>query len=363
MKPHLKILITAPSLDETQNVSGISSVVRQIVECGNFDYRHFGAGKKDGERQNIRWIFKQTAMPIQFFQILKRAKIDVVHINTALNPRSILRDFALVKAARFAKVPILLHVHGGQFLAQEFEKNWLKKLAEKMLRMSNEILVLSKLEKGIIKSRWENLNIEFLENAVVIEDFTNTEKVRNSIIFLGRLHESKGLEEIIEVVKILKSEGFDFTFRAFGSGDLQRFFVEKMTEILGDKFYFGGVISGKDKQNELSKSDVFILPSRYGEGLPMAMLEAMAAKNIVVVSEMASIGTVIQNNFNGFLVEPKNVTQLVETLRNILSDKIDAKTVRENARKTVEEKYNLQNYVEKLEDIYEKIALRSESTL
>ena len=355
MKKPLKILITAPSLDESQNISGISSVVRQIVDCGNLDYKHFSAGKKDGERQNVRWIFKQSAMPLQFFQTLKSSKIDVVHINTALNPLSIIRDFALVKTAIFAKVPILLHIHGGKFLAQEFDKVWLKKLAGKMLGMSDKILVLSRLEKEIIETRWENLHVEILENAVATADFANVEKIGNSIIFLGRLHESKGLNEIIEAVQILKSENLDFTFRAFGAGDMQDFFVAEMSKILGDKFYFGGIISGKAKQNELNRSDIFILPSRDGEGLPMAMLEAMAAGNIVVVSEMASIGAVVENNFNGFLVEPKNVSQLTETLRNILLNKIDAAKIRRNTRKTVEETYNLQNHIEKLEDIYRTI--------
>jgi glycosyltransferase involved in cell wall biosynthesis len=356
MKNQLKILITAPSLDESQNVSGISSVVRQIVERGNLNYTHFSAGKKDGERQNARWILKQIALPFEFFRIIKREKIEVVHINTAFNPLSIMRDFALVKAAKFARIPILLHIHGGKFLAQKFDKNWLKTITEKMLRASDEILVLSKLEKKIVETRWQNLRVEVLENAVAVEDFTETEKRKNSIVFLGRLHESKGLNEIIEAVRILKSEDLDFTFRAFGAGDLQDFFIAAMTKILGDKFYFGGVISGKAKQIELNQSDIFVLPSRYGEGLPMAMLEAMAASNIVVVSEMASIGAVVQNNFNGFLVEPKNVSQLTETLRNILSNKIDAESIRKNARKTVEEKYNLQNYITKLERIYEKLS-------
>lgn len=363
MKNNLKILITAPSLDESKNVSGISSVVRQIVAHGNFDYKHFSAGKKDGEKQNARWIFKQTILPFDFFQTIKREKIDVVHINTALNPLSILRDFALVKAANFARIPVLLHIHGGKFLAQEFDNNFLKKVTGKMLRAADEILVLSRLEKEIIEARLQNPEIKYLENAVPVEDVTATGKIENSIIFLGRLHESKGLHEIIEAVRTLKNEKIDFTFRAFGAGDLQDFFVPEMKKTLGDKFYFGGVIAGKAKQNELAQSDIFVLPSRYGEGLPMALLEAMAAKNIVVVSEMASIGAVVKDNVNGFLVEPKNVLQLTAALRKILLNKIDEETIRKNARETIKANFNLQNYIEKLENIYETIVFRPNSKL
>lgn len=346
---NMKILITAPSLDETKNVSGISTVVRQIVERGNFDYTHFSAGRRDGERQNAAWIFRQINLPQKFRKEINAKKFDIAHINTAFNPLSIVRDFALVRAAN---CPIFLHIHGGKFLAREFENALIKKTAEKMLRSSDIIVVLSELEKQIIGNLWQGLNVKVLENAVAVEDFSSAQKKKNSIIFLGRMHESKGLNEIVEAVKILKSENYDFTFRAFGSGEMQDFFVKEMTEILGEKFYFGSVISGKMKQKELAESDIFLLPSRYGEGLPMALLEAMAATNVVVVSEMASIGAVVKDDFNGFLIEPQNISQLVEKLKFVLSSENDFKNLRRNARKTVEEKFNLTDYIKKLERIY-----------
>ena len=217
-KQPLKILITAPSLDETRHVSGISTVVRQIIEHGNFSYTHFEAGRSGGERKSGGWIAKQFALPFRFYVTIKRKKIDVVHINTAFNPLSILRDFALVKAAKFAGIPIILHIHGGKFLAQEFENVQLKNIAEKMLRLSNEIIVLSELEKKIIERRWQNLTVKALENAVEIPALNENAKVKNSMIFLGRMTESKGLHEIIEAVRTLKNENFEFTFKAFGAG-------------------------------------------------------------------------------------------------------------------------------------------------
>jgi len=356
-KQPLKILITAPSMDETRHVSGISTVVRQIIEHGNFSYTHFEAGRSGGERKSVFWITKQFALPFRFFTTLKRAKIDVVHINTAFNPLSILRDFALVKAAKFAKIPIVLHIHGGKFLAQEFENARLKNIAEKMLRASDEIIVLSALEKEIVERRWQNVKVKALENAIEIPASNESAKLKNSMIFLGRLTESKGLHEIIEAVRTLKNENFDFTFKAFGAGEMQDFFTAEMSKILGDGFNFGGVIAGKAKLEELEKADIFVLPSRYGEGLPMALLEAMAAKCVCVVSEMASIGAVVKDGENGFLVAPQDVSALIIKLRMILSANTNFETLRENARKTVTEKFNLRVYIERLEEIYAQARL------
>lgn len=358
----MKILITAPSLDENRHVSGISTVVRQIVERGTFEYRHFNAGRADGERTGAGWMLRQAFLPVRFFRLLKSGKFDVAHINTAFNPLSVMRDYALTRAARAAGCPVLLHVHGGRFLAEDFDKKWLERIAERMLDSADAVLVLSELEKNILEKRRRIPCLKVLENAVAIEDFAEI-KAKNkkdssakTIIFLGRLHESKGLNEIIEAARILKNERFCFNFKCFGAGDLQDFFVGEMTEILGEKFHFGSVIAGKEKLRELAAADIFVLPSRYGEGLPMALLEAMASGCTVVASEMASIGAVVRNGVNGYTIAPRRAAPLVEKLKMILTDEIDAKRIGENARATIAAKYNLRDYIEKLEKIYAEIA-------
>lgn len=353
----MKILITAPSLEIKQNVSGIASVVRLIIEHSRFDFFHFQAGRRDGEKAGISWIVRQISSVPQFYRQIKRQKIEIVHINTALNPLSILRDAAFIKAARIAKRPVLLHLHGGKFLTQEFNNNFLARVTGKMLRRANIIVVLSELEKNIIEKRWQNLNVSVLENAVSITANAGNKIKKNykTIIFLGRFHESKGLHEIIAACRILKNENFVFRFNCYGTGDLKDFFVSEMHEILGADFFYGGIVTGAEKQKALETADIFLLPSRYGEGLPVAMLEAMAAGCVVVVSEMASVGAVVKNGFNGFTVEPKNVTQLVEKLKMLLADKIDSEELGKNARLTIEEKFNMSNYIKKLEKIYSEI--------
>ena len=350
----MKILITAPSLEINENVSGISSVVRQIVERSRFELYHFQAGRKDGEKANVSWILNQILSVARFYRTIVGKKIDIVHINTALNPLSIVRDAAFVKMARLAKRPILLHLHGGKFLAQDFENDLLARMAAKMLNSANVVVVLSELEKKIIEKRGKNLNVRVLENAVSLNKspLSKHHSFGKTIIFLGRLHESKGLEEIIEACRRLKNENLSFQFRCFGAGDLKNQFVAEMTDILGDKFHYGGVISGAEKEKELNEADIFLLPSRYGEGLPMAMLEAMAAGCIVVASEMASVGSVVKDGENGFMIEPRNVSQLTNKLKSLLSGNKNWQTLRENARATIAEKYDLNRYIEKLENIY-----------
>ena len=357
----MKVLITAPSLDESANVSGISTLARQIISGGAADFYHFRAGKKDGEKTGGEWLLQQILLVPRFLQTIRRERIDIVHLNTALVPLSIGRDFALASAARIARRPILLHLHGGRFLMNKFESRALALMTEKMFRLASVIVVLSEHEKASLTRRWRNLDARILPNAVALTEIPPIEralKEEKTIVFLGRLHESKGLHEIVEACRVLKNEGFDFQFKCFGAGALEDFFVGEMSRILGDKFYFGGIVAGAEKWRQLASCDIFLLPSRYGEGLPMAMLEAMAAGCTVVTSEMASVGAVVQNGVNGFTVEPGNVAQLVDTLKMILADEIDAKIIGETAKETIAAKFNLRVYIEKLEKIYADIAAR-----
>lgn len=355
----MKVLVTAPSLDENKNVSGISTLVRQIIKGGAAEFYHFRAGKTDGEKTGADWFLQQILLVPRFLQTVRRERIDLVHLNTTLTPLAIARDFALATAARLARRPVLLHLHGGRFLMNEFESRALALMTEKMFRLASVVVVLSEHEKESLINRWRDLNVRILPNAVATAEIPNAErdsKDEKTIVFLGRLHESKGLHEIIEACRVLKSEDFDFQFNCFGAGALEDFFVREMSRVLGDKFYFGGVAAGAEKWRRLAASDIFLLPSRYGEGLPMAMLEAMAAGCVVVASDVASVRAVIRDGENGFTVEPYSAAQVVEKLKILLSGEADWESLREKARATVVEKFAFDDYTVNLESIYAEIS-------
>ncbi len=353
----MKILITAPSLDESQNVSGISTIVRQIIEHSGFDYAHFTAGRRDGEKANAAWLVKQAVMPVRFFWRCVTEKPDVVHINTALTDLSIWRDAALTAAAKMARCKVVLSIHGGKYLMNPFVSARLKNATEKMLRRANAVVVYSELEKAEVLKRWPGLDVKVLPNAIPFADVPAVVGGgRNNeipeMVFFGRFHESKGLHETIEAARILKNDGYVFNFKAYGEGPEREFFLNGMREALGENFYYGGIIAGKEKWRRLTRADIFVLPSRYGEGLPMAMLEAMAAGCVVVVADVASVTAVVTDGENGYVVEPKNTAQLAEKLKMLLDNKEFWKPVQENAIATVKEKFAIEDYIRNLEGIY-----------
>jgi glycosyltransferase involved in cell wall biosynthesis len=348
----MKILITAPSLDENENVSGISSIVRQIVRRSDSEFFHFHAGRRDGEKSGLKWAWRQFRLTPDFKSAIKRFDPDVVHINTSLVKRAIARDVLLAGAARKMGKPVLLHVHGGPFAAGEFE--WWH-LGKSLLNQANQIIVLSELEKEAILERVPDLDIEVLPNAVPVDEIPNVEKppgVR-SILYFGRLDTNKGLHTIVEACRALNDEGLEFDFNCYGAGPDAKEFIDNMLDALDARFYYGGVVTGDEKWRVLAENDIFLLPSRY-EGLPMALLEAMAAGCVPVVSDVGSVSTVVEDGVNGYLVEPGNAGQVADRLSTLLTG--DIGEMSGASRISVKKDFDIRSYVRKLDAIYRELA-------
>lgn len=352
-KTRPRVLITSPSLDPNENVSGISTSVRLIMNRCSCDFVHFRAGRKDNEKTGIRWFAKQILLPFRFAKQIAGGKIDLVHLNTALSRASIIRDFCLAAIAVFLGKPLIVHSHGGIFLFKETPGIITNYLAGELFYSSSAVIVLSEAEGDRLQNRWPGLAPKVLPNSV---EPNNKEAVGDrdqtiTIAFLGRIEKAKGVDEIVSAVRILKNANLRFRFTCYGSGDQKVSFAASMREIIGEDFEYRGVASAEITAQALAEADVFLIPSHY-EGLPYSMLEAMAAGCIVVASNVGSIDSVISDGENGYLIEPHSASQIAEALKPILSQQVDVKQIGEAARATIEERFNIEHYAKALETIY-----------
>lgn len=359
----MKILITAPSLNEDENVSGISTLVRNIVKYDANRFEHFEAGRKDGEAAGAGWIARQAALPFRFFGRIRSFKPDLVHLNTAFIPLAIMRDAALAASARIAGCPVLLHVHGGPLVAGNFTNPVVRTAAEKLLQLSAAVVVFSDAEAKQIVDRFPGTNIKILPNAVPLPEIPERQSSSpaRTIIFFGRLNRSKGLDHIVAACRSLREQGFAFRYVCCGAGPEMISFCSQMSSVLGGDFDYRGVVKGQDKWKVLSEADVFFQPSR-DEGLPIALLEAMAAGCVPVMSASGAVADVIEDGRNGFLIEAGNTQQTVGKLKFLLSEgPAGLRELRENARRTVAERYSFDKYVSALDRLYKELVRNSES--
>ncbi len=353
----MNILITAPSLNPSKNVSGVSTVANTIIRYNReHNYFHYLLGRPDEQLTQLNWFIQLVKQILLFPIVVKRQKIDLVHQNLPFDPKGLVRESVINFWCWVLNVPVVLHIHGGKFITQGTGNIFFLKLAQSLFVHSNQVIVLSELEKEMLKNKFNFQSARVLSNSINTTAYQNqrlkTYTDKPTVLFLGRIEENKGFYDMIEAFRMLVKVS-DFRFVLCGDGPLKEFCVEAFEGILGKDFEYKGVVSGQNKTDIIKDSDFFILPS-YFEGIPMALLETMAASVVPIVTNVGSMKQVVEHGVNGLLVERKNSIDLFEKLKSIFTNQELYNQLSENAKKTVSEHYDIKNYITQLNELYKK---------
>ena len=182
---------------------------------------------------------------------------------------------------------------------------------------------------------------------------------RLRILFLSNLILEKGILDLLEALKILKSAGVTFSANIAGDMDesLRERFEAYMKELEGFVEY-AGVVSGHEKRDLFAGANVFVLPTYYSvEGQPISVLEAMATGNIIVTTEHGGMPDIVENGRNGFFVEKRDPESIADRLRSIADDLQCLKHMALDNHREAKEKYRISRFVGELHSILEQVAM------
>jgi glycosyltransferase involved in cell wall biosynthesis len=349
----MNILIIAPNLKPEINVSGISTVVNSIINH-NFQHNffHFELGKKDKKNKNYFNSIKLIYNIFYLYFFIRQNQINLIHQNVPFDFKGIIREFILNKICKISRIKTIIHIHGGEYVNRKPTNILLSYCINSLLNNNELVIVLSDLEKQSISKNYGFSNSIVLPNAISIKDKKFSKKFSKIpiFLFLGRIHEDKGILDIVEMFQKLKIH-FDFKFLLYGDGPILKSVINKFEFILGSNFFYGGVVSGANKMNFISQADYFLLPSKF-EGLPMALLESMSMGLIPIVTNVGSMDLLIKDGFNGIKVKKNDSHEFLHKTINILNDKTLQIKISENAFNTVLKHHNIDNYIISLNKIY-----------
>lgn len=172
---------------------------------------------------------------------------------------------------------------------------------------------------------------------------------------VGRFSLQKGHQYMLETLQILVQHYPHLKCIFWGSGELEEDLRQQVISCgLDQSVIFAGVSS--DMPAVYGAIDLLVLPS-LSEGLPMTMLEAMAADVPVLATSVGDIPKIIEDGKNGFLIEPQNVTMLVEKIQTVINDKVRLGEVASNGQQVVRAHYSSVKMANEYEEIYEQILL------
>ncbi len=173
------------------------------------------------------------------------------------------------------------------------------------------------------------------------------------VLFVGgmdRAHYFKGVDDLIRAIHFLREKNVSVQLACVGNGKLiagYKLFMESLG--IAKSVHFFEKVSDEELPKWYQSSDVFVLPSATrGEAFGIVLLEAMASGKPVIASNLPGVRSVVRENENGFLFEPKNSKDLAEKIQTIIENSMLKKEMGENSRKIVLEKYVWDDIIDRL---------------
>lgn len=364
-----------------------------LVRHGNFVCvvtKNGGHGKEKAYGKAQIFPIKTSRVPLMdpllFFRtsygklnaIKAKFPVDVAHANLPLIPSfAVPGDFgkALVSTvhstwdgeANAIKNESFSRLNFNEKIVRSFT-GVLKQFEYRLLKRSDMIIAVSEYTKREILKNYNipAWKIKVIFNGVDLEKFKPAKDkakfkrelgfAKNDVLvlYVGRLYSRKGLPILIRaiphVVKKVRNAKFIVSGKGFsGEEKTLRKHVEKLK--VEENVIFLGYFPDEKLPSLYKAADVFVFPSIY-ENMPFAMLEALATGLPVVTTKVGGIPEVIEDGRNGFLIKPYDSLRLADRILCLIENPSVASEMGLLGRKIVERKFNWDNIVEQVLEVY-----------
>jgi len=234
-----------------------------------------------------------------------------------------------------------------------------------VLEMATRIHCVSNDMKNTI-SNYAKINDKVFINfpSIDIGQFKYSQRILNPqdrirIVSTGRLHYQKGYVYALNAIRILLDRGFDIEYSICGGGPeegLLKYMIQELN--LQDSVKLIGKVSSSEVAEHLIRADLFLLPSIY-EGISNAAIEAMASGVPIISTTCGGMEELIDNGKNGFLVRRFSADEIARAIESLIQDPLETRRMSVEARRKIEEQFNLDLQINKFLHEYEKVVSNS----
>ena len=290
----------------------------------------------------MRWRFDPR--PVwQLVKIIRREGCQLVHAHT---PRSLM--LAAV-ASLITGAKLVYHVHSPA--ANDSDKSWQNRvnaLVERicLLWASAVIAVSQSLGNRMRQSGISAERLSVVPNGVPARQPKRSRPAGNrenwTLGTVALFRPRKGTEVLLKSLSLLRSAGLPVRLRAVGPFETPEY--EQQIKQLADELELTDAIDWigftQDVESQLAQMDLFVLPSLFGEGLPMVVLEAMASGVPVVATRVEGVPEAVRDGQDGLIAEPGDARSLAEAAARIVRGDVDWREMRTNAMARHAEKFS-----------------------
>ena len=347
--PMNDVLIVGPVESDT---GGIARYIDgQITQLQEYTPRTHDISPPEGS--GFTWFLKTIWFALaDIAQFLVSPRPELVHAHTS-HGLSFIRASAYVFLTRVVfRRPVILHIHGSTF--DDFIRTDSRALAwyqSFVFQLPCKIIVLSSYWEDVLSERTSKDSIEVLPNAIDSNVYDpEPHALTPHIVFVSNLIERKGVAELVEAIEHIEAqEQPEFKMTVAGKGPLS----ERVSTLANEheNVTYLGYVSEEAKRSILEEGSIYVLPS-HAEGLPIAILEGMAAGNAIVATDVGSIPEVIGED-NGRTIPPGDVTELHQAITYLVENPDTVEDMASRNLAVIEEAYSWSAIAGRLEVIYD----------
>lgn len=282
---------------------------------------------------------------LQIAKFLKQQKMDVLICNLNKDVR------VAGLAARLIGSPVVIARHGILLCGKKLKhKIALTKLTDGILT-NTQTIKKAYADYGWFDDNFVKVLYNGIEDKTSVKAFDFASEFGNKKVILsaGRLADQKGFSYLIEAAAILKDKCDDLVFVIAGQGKLEHALKKQVEQHRLDNFHFWGF--REDVDSLMKGCDLFVLPSLY-EGMPNAVMEAMAVGKAVVSTDVNGARELMIDGETGVIVPPRDSTILAESIRTLINQPQLLKAYGEAGQARVLAHFTIPQMVENLETYF-----------
>ena len=285
-----------------------------------------------------------------------------MHYSCATTPLAVLRGAVFCLLARIRSVPAIMHFHSSEICGW-VPRWWGRPLLRAAAWPCARLVTVS---KPIRDAAAEVLgdSVDLVVNAVDVDGFADARRVaqtkrdddRCRFVYVGVLADRKGLGVLLDAILAMRERDEFSVVIAGGApaeGPEEAARIEAAYAAAGlEQVGFAGRLDGTGVRDLLAESDVLVLAS-FAEGLPIVVIEAMAAGLAVVATPVGDIPSVIADGTTGLLVEPGNAQQLSDAMLRLADDRSLCERIGNAAAEVAEERFDARRLAAQIADIFD----------
>ena len=356
----VKILMTTPCLQLEGGVASFCSVLQNAFLD---EICYFTIGRRDSRQKNILARVLQVLQDAYSLRkTIQSNDFKLIHLNPSLQRFSLLREALFLSIAKKLNRRVVVFFHGWEPTLAKRMKTWPWRLIANSYLKADAVIVLAREFQKELRS-WGYKGIIYIGSTAVednVEPIQFEDRVKNSkstfnVLFMARVTRSKGIFEALDAYHQVKQRYPHVSFVLAGDGEALEEAQCYVKQHMIKDVRFVGYVRGRQKDDILNQSDLLLLPTFHGEGLPMAIIEAMSYGLPIVTRSVGGLKDFFINGKMGFITDKRSPNDFADYLEQLIVNRSLRVQMGRFNQAYVEEHFTASKVAGKLHNIYSRV--------